>query len=267
VKLALISEVHANLEALQATLDDIARQSIDRIVCLGDIVGYNTRPRECIAQLRDVAALCVAGNHDRAVCGQITTETFGRTAARAVGWTRERLTGDDLAFLAGLPLKAVIDGQLVAVHGALHPDTGCESVRLDNDERRALSFNALIAHLSGARICAFGHTHQVGIYEFRNGRTVSRRGDDVSLREDAYYLINPGAVGAPRTPDKRATYMVVDLAQQTVGIRRVDYDASIPFAATRKAGLAPRGWFLPTPLRDALISGWRAVRLVHAARL
>src|SRR5208282_3156142 len=71
VKLALISEVHANVEALQATLNDIAPQSVDRIVCLGDIVGYNTNPGDCIALLRDVQALCIAGNHDRAVCGQI----------------------------------------------------------------------------------------------------------------------------------------------------------------------------------------------------
>jgi predicted phosphodiesterase len=84
MKLALISEIHANLEALQATLDDIAPHSVDRIVCLGDIVGYNTKPQECIALLREVQAVCVAGNHDRAVCGQITTETFSNTAARAV---------------------------------------------------------------------------------------------------------------------------------------------------------------------------------------
>jgi predicted phosphodiesterase len=266
VKLALISEVHANREALQATLNDIALQSVDRIVCLGDIVGYNTNPRECIALLRDTQALCIAGNHDRAVCGQITTETFNRTAAHAVAWTREHLTGDDLAFLAGLPLKAAIDGELIAVHGALHPETGCEIVRLDNDKRRTLSFKALIAHPSGARICAFGHTHEVAIYEFRNGRIVSRREDEVRLRDDACYLINPGAVGAPRVADTRATYMIVDLARRTVNVRRVAYDASVPLAATRKAGLAPRLRLLPTPLWGALISGWRAVRLGNQMR-
>jgi predicted phosphodiesterase len=266
VKLALISEIHANVEALWATLDAIGRQSVDRIVCLGDIVGYNTRPRECIRLLREVHALCVAGNHDRAVCGQISTETFSRTAAHAVAWTRERLTRDDLAFLAALPLKAVIDGQLVAVHGALHPETGCEIVRLDNDERRAFSFESLTAHPSGAHICAFGHTHQIAIYERRNGRTALRREDDVCLQDDAYYLINPGAVGAPRTADKRAAYMIVDLTAQTVSVHRVAYDASVPFAATRKAGLAPRGSFLPTPVRSALKSGWRAVRLGNPAR-
>ena len=105
VKLALISDIHANLQALQATLDDIAAQSVDRIVCLGDIVGYNTNPGECIALIRRANCLCVAGNHDRAVSRQITTETFSNTAARAAAWTRERLSKDELAFLAGLPLK------------------------------------------------------------------------------------------------------------------------------------------------------------------
>ncbi len=140
VKLALISDIHANLQALQATLDDIAAQSVDRIVCLGDIVGYNTNPGECIALVRRADCLCVAGNHDRAVSRQITTETFSNTAARAAAWTRERLGKDELAFLVGLPLKAEIAGELIAVHGALHPETGCEIVRLDNDESRGFSF-------------------------------------------------------------------------------------------------------------------------------
>jgi predicted phosphodiesterase len=266
VKLALISEIHANLEALRATLDDIAAQSVDRVVCLGDIVGYNTSPQQCIALLRDAGVLCIAGNHDRAVCGQITTETFSRTAAHAIAWTRERLGSDDLAFLAGLPLKAAIDAELVAVHGALHPQTGCEIVRLDNDESRALTFQALIAHPSRARICAFGHTHEIAIYEFRDGQSALRREPRVRLQDHAYYLINPGAVGAPRTADRRATYMILDLARRTVTVRRVAYDASVPFAATRRAGLAPRAWFLPTPVRSALISGWRAVRHDKQAR-
>lgn len=267
MKLALISEVHANLEALRSTLDDIALQSPDHIVCLGDIVGYNTHPHECIRLLREAGALCVAGNHDRAVCGQITTETFSNTATRAVAWTRKHLTSDDFTFLAGLPLKAVVEAGLIAVHGALHPDIGCETVRLDNDERRALSFAALVAHPSGARICAFGHTHEIAIYELRNGRTVLRPEQEVRLRDDAYYLINPGTVGAPRGTDRRATYMMLDLARRTLTIHRVAYDESVPFAATRKAGLAPRLWFLPTPLRAALVSGWHAVRLGNPGRL
>ncbi len=207
-----------------------------------------------------------AGNHDRAVCGQITTETFSNTAACAVAWTRERLMSDDLKFLASLPLKADIDSELLAVHGALHPETGCEIVRLDNDERRALSFEALMTHPSGARLCAFGHTHEVATYEFRNGRTVLRPDEDARLRDDAYYLINPGPVGAPRGTDSRATYMILDLAARTVTVRRVAYDASVPFAATRKAGLAPRLSFLPAPLRGAIAKGLRVVRLYKSEK-
>jgi predicted phosphodiesterase len=266
VKLALVSDIHANLEALQATLDDIAAQSVDRIVCLGDIVGYNTNPGECITLIRRADCLCIAGNHDRAVSRQITTETFSTTAARAAAWTRERLTGDELAFLAGLPLKAEIGGELIAVHGALHPETGCEIVRLDTDESRGFSFEALVTHPSGARICAFGHTHHAAIYEFRDGRIASRPEDAVRLREDAYYLINPGTVGQPRAADRRASYMIVDLDRRIVAIRRVTYDAFAPFIATRKAGLAPPLSFLPAPVRQALKSGLRALRLDDIVR-
>lgn len=261
VKLALISDIHANVEALQATLADIAAQSVDRIVCLGDIVGYNTDPGDCIALIRRANCLCVAGNHDRAVCGQITTATFSTTAARAVAWTRQRLSPDEVAFLADLPLKANVDGRLIAVHGALHPEVGCESVRLDNDERRMLSFKALMADPSGARICAFGHTHRAGVYELCGDRAAPRPEGDVRLRDDAHYLINPGTIGEPRAADRRASYMVLDLARRTVTVRRVAYDTSVSAAKTRSAGLAPRAGFIPSPWRGAIARGLRALRL------
>lgn len=240
MRLALISDIHANLEALQATLADVAAQRVDRIVCLGDIVGYNTRPAECLALIRDSNALCVAGNHDLAVCGRIATDDFSARAARAVVWTREKLTDGDLAFLRDLPVKATIDNRIVAVHGALHPDSGCESVRLDTDERRMLSFAALRSHPSGARICVFGHTHRAGVFELCDGKVTARAEPETKLRDDAHYLINPGTVGEPRSHDRRASYMVLDLAGKNVTLRHVDYDASLPFIATREAGLAPR---------------------------
>lgn len=266
MKLALISDIHANLEALKATLDDIAGQAVDRIVCLGDIVGYNTNPGACIALIRAADCLCVAGNHDRAVAGKISTETFSTTAARAAAWTRRQLDDEELAFLGGLPLTAEIEGELVAVHGALHPQTGREIVRLDDDESRGFSFEALMIHPSGARICAFGHTHRAAIYELRDGGIALRPGDEVRLRDDAYYLINPGTVGEPRGADRRASYMVVDLAQRIVRQRRVAYDAAAPVRATRKAGLATPFPFLPAPVRRALKNSLRALRLEEAVR-
>jgi predicted phosphodiesterase len=120
----------------------MALQSVDRIVCLGDIVGYNTNPRECIALLRRAQALCIAGNHDCAICGQITTER--RSAARP------RV-----------------------------PSPGPANAS-------PLSFKALIAHPSGARICAFGHTHEVAIHEFRDGRAAWLREEEAHLRDEAH---------------------------------------------------------------------------------
>jgi predicted phosphodiesterase len=241
MRIALISDIHANLPALEATLADIATRSVDRIICLGDIVGYNKDAAECIALVRSAGCLCVAGNHDLAVCGRITTRDFPSAAVRAVEWTRQQLTVNDLDFLAGLPPKAIAAGRLIAVHGALHPQTDCESVRLDNDDRRLLSFIALMEHPSRARICAFGHTHRAAVYEWRNDRVVAQRADtETRLSDDGYYLINPGTVGEPRFTDRRATYMVLDLERRTVVLRHVDYEATAAYAATRKAKFAPR---------------------------
>lgn len=266
MRIAILSDIHANEEALRATLLAIEAEAVDRILCLGDIVGYNANPAECAALLRQVDALCVAGNHDRAATGQIGIEGFGLTAARAITWTRRRLDGDLRDFLAGLPLKLGIDGQIVAVHGALHPDQGCELVRLDNDERRLLSFEALAAHPSGARICAYGHTHRAGVHEYRDGQIRCVSGDEIALRDDAYYLVNPGTVGEPRTGDVRASFAILDMADRRISIRRVAYDRSVAVGKTRKAGLAPPLSFLPEPVRAVLKRGLRAFGLHAAAR-
>lgn len=266
MRLAIISDVHANLEALHATLTDISATGTDRIICLGDIVGYNASPGECIALLREYGVQCVAGNHDRAVCGQITTGDFNAVAARAVSWTRRHLAPEALSFLAGLPLKVSIEDHLVAVHGALHPETGCETVRLDTAGRRLASLDALRSHPSGARICAFGHTHNVGIYEWRGGVMSLLDGDRVVLRDDAYYLVNPGSVGQPRPPDRHATYLTLDTTRRIIDVARVTYASSAARAKARKAGLLPPLSFLPKPARAALERSLRAIGAYEALK-
>ena len=254
MKIALISDIHANLEALQATLDAIRAEGVERIVCLGDIVGYNTDAAACIALLRQAGAVCIAGNHDRAVTGAIGTEGFSGPAARAVGWTRRRLDEESHAFLSGLPLTAVVDGALVAVHGALHPEEGKELVRLDDDAKRALSLQALAGHASGVRVCAFGHTHRAGLWEWRDGTVRSIPLDDgATLRPDAVYLLNPGTVGEPRGTDQRACFTCFDTTAGRVTLHRAAYARRATLAKTRRAGLAPRFAAVPAPLRMKLI--------------
>ena len=266
MKVAIISDIHANLEALEATLLAISGEGADRMVCLGDIVGYNTNPAECLALLRGVEALCVAGNHDRAVTRQITTAEFSGTAARAVAWTRRRLHCDAVRFLSELPLEASIGDRLVAEHGALHSEGGRETVRLDSEERRRLSFEALVAHPSGARICAFGHTHQLGTFEFRDNVVRTLSAEEIQIRDDAYYLINPGTVGQPCHLGCPATYLVVDFARKCVTARHVAYDFSASVAKTRRAGLLPFRAYVPAPMRRALKRCARPLGLYRRSR-
>lgn len=240
MKYAVISDIHSNLPALAAVLEAIAAQGVDRIVCLGDVAGYHTQPADCVCLLREAGALCVAGNHDRAVIGVIGIEGFSLPAQRAVLWARERLDGATRDFLAALPLKRSVDGVLVAVHGALHPDVGCEWVRLDDDAKRAQSFDALTAHPSGARVCAFGHTHRPGVWERLQGGEIGRvEGDAVTLRRDAWYLVNPGSVGEPRDDDPRASFLVFDSAAGRIHFHRVAYDRAVALAKSRAEGLVP----------------------------
>lgn len=267
MKIAILSDIHANLEALRAALDAMAAEGVDRIVCLGDIVGYNTDPADCVALLREAGALCVAGNHDRAVTRQITTDGFSARAIRAISWTRRRLPPEVIDHLAGLPLKVAVENHLVAVHGALHPDVGCELVRLDGDEPRRLTAEALVRHPSGARVCAYGHTHRLGIHEYRDGELRHHPGDEVTLRDGSYYLVNPGTIGEPRTEERRATWLLFDTGRRTIAARRVAYDDSVPFAKTRAAGIEPRRLTaLPAPLRTALKRGLQSTGLYELVR-
>ena len=259
MKLAVISDIHSNLPALAAVLGTIAAEGVDRIVCLGDVAGYHTQVCDCVRMLREAGALCVAGNHDRAVIGALATDGFSRDAQRAIAWSRERISGDTRDFLAALPLQRTIDNVLVAVHGALHPRVGCEWVRLDDDPKRAMSLDALAAHPSGARVCAFGHTHRPGVWERRAGEIRFAGNEAVTLQPHAWYLVNPGSVGEPREDDPRASFLVFDSVASSVRFRRVMYDRASVLAKTRAAGLLPpqRLPWLPEPVRARCKSALR----------
>lgn len=263
MRLAVISDIHANLQALQAVLHAIARQGVDRIVCLGDIVGYNANPAECIALVRGADMACVAGNHDRAVAGQIPVIEFSGRAARAIEWTRRKLSVVDLNFLASLPTELQVGDCLVAVHGTLDPPEWRETFHMHSAADRRPSFQALEARASAPDVCAFGNTHVAGIYEFRDERECALAADEAVMRSGALYLINPGTVGQPRTTERRATFMVLDSVRRTVGIGYAEYEYGAVAKSTRAAGLGPRLPFVPERLRPSLWRGARRIGLVR----
>jgi predicted phosphodiesterase len=224
MRYAIIADIHANLDGLQAVARSIAAERIDRVVCLGDIVGYHAEPSACLSLTRELDPTWVGGNHDRAVTGQIDLSGFSRMAAKAIEWTRDRLSAAEVGILGGMPLREEIDGAILAVHGAWHPEVGCEWMSLDTDEKRRRTFDAVGAHPSGARICAVGHTHVLGIHSFDGKEIRKIVADDLILDMNQYYLINPGTIGEPRSSDHRATYMIYDSDASHLSVRRVAYD-------------------------------------------
>lgn len=259
MRLAVLSDVHANLPALRAVLADAAACDVQALLCLGDIVGYNTDPEDCIALLRARGAVCVAGNHDLAVAGRLGLERFGLHAARAIAWTRARLGAEATAFLAALPRAVVIEGRLVAVHGALLPEGGCPTTRIEDASDQLRCLAALAAHPSGARLCVHGHTHRAGAVLLRGGVLQAQQPGHVALGGDGYWLLNPGSVGQPRAGEPGGRWLLLDLAAGVAEFRRVRCPVWRPRARSWRAGLTPRSAILPGPL--ALVARRMARRL------
>lgn len=244
MRCALISDVHANLEALQAVLEAVRAEGVDGIACLGDWVGYNASPNECVALAREAGIQSVAGNHDRVAAGLEEPADFGRRARSAILWTRSALTDESRRYLAALPLVARLGGEAVLVHAALHPRPDVH-LHLSTTARIARSFDALRAGYEGRTIGFFGHTHRPGVYARGADGLVRRLGGDadeeLELSPGAHYLVNPGSVGQPRDRDARASFVVFDARLRRLRFRRIAFDVERALERTRAAGLEPYG--------------------------
>ena len=248
MKYAVISDLHANIEALTSVFERIDRCSVDAIVCLGDIVGYHANPNECIALLETSGALCITGNHDRAALGQKDVLRFSARARKAIYWTRGVLSDRSRSFLGELPSsrRVPIEFDTVhspcfdaffCVHGALHPEPN-DDIHLTTHPRIEKSLEQLATGRFGARLCFFGHTHHAVVHA-RDGSGRRTWGPIArALHEpDAYYLVNPGSVGEPRGRDGRAVFLIFDSATGRIDFHRVPYDARACMAKAEAAGL------------------------------
>lgn len=223
MKYALISDIHSNLEALQAVLGEIGRLNTDKTLCLGDIVGYGAQPNECVQLLRGSSITSVIGNHDKTACGIVEPYNFNPVAREAALWTRDVLTRDNSEYLKTLP-ERVEYGDFLIVHGAVSdPDNYILSV-YDAEHEFEL--------LGDAPLCFFGHTHIRAAYARSDGSVreaaVAGIGSDkdaldLDFDKDTKYLINPGSVGQPRDRDPRASYLIFERGSR-VEFRRVEYD-------------------------------------------
>lgn len=210
MRVGLLSDVHANLVALEAVLDDMPR--VDALACAGDVVGYNPWPGECVDELRDRDVSTIRGNHDTAVVKNAPFR-FNRMARAGVEHAREQLTADQLDWLASLPTsRRVLDGQFALVHG--HPD---------DPDRYTYPKQFSPALLADEDVLVLGHTHVQHVEQYDDG-----------------IVVNPGSVGQPRDGDPRAAYAVVDLDRLTVETYRVGYDIGAVQKAIQHTDLPER---------------------------
>lgn len=238
MRYAILADVHANLEALSAVLAELSRQRIDRLVGLGDFVGYHADPNRCLELLRGWGIEAVAGNHDLVAVGRASAERFSQRARAAIEWTAGRLDPDHRDYLAALPERAVVDGLFVAVHGSLRSPH--EYVR--NAAEAGALLRDLRIHGEGVRLCFFGHTHRPAVYRWDGTepqRVEELPADEVRLEEAALYAINAGSVGQSRDADPRASFVVYDARERSVRFHRVPYDYDGCARKARAAGLVP----------------------------
>jgi predicted phosphodiesterase len=231
MKYAIIADIHGNLEAFQTVLEDIKSQNVNQIVCLGDVVGYNANPKECLQIVRDLNIPCVKGNHDEYCSSEDALEGFNPHAAEAVHWTRNQLSTEDRQWLRDLKYSRMV-GNFTIVHATL-----------DAPQRWGYVFDKLAAAASfpyqNTQVCFFGHTH-VPVAFMRDsvvrGGTYSKFKIDVAKK----YFVNVGAVGQPRDNNPKAAYVVFDVDAGTIELRRLDYDIPTTQEKIRAAGLPER---------------------------
>jgi predicted phosphodiesterase len=246
LRLLLLSDIHSNLEALEACL--AAAPPTDITVNLGDIVGYGASPNEVMERTRALAGIFVRGNHDKVVAGIDTVESFNPIAGVAAIWNREQLTSERLSWLRDLPKGPVAMDKLRGVqyvHGAA-----------DDEDRYVVTPEDAASELikSEAGITFFGHTHIQGAFQLQGDvvravhpayETVAKQETwDLPLKEGLNYMINPGSIGQPRDGDWRAAFLVFDSAKRVVTFFRVPYEVRSAqekiFAAHLPARLATR---------------------------
>jgi diadenosine tetraphosphatase ApaH/serine/threonine PP2A family protein phosphatase len=226
VRILLLSDIHANMEALEACL--AAAPEYDTVINLGDVVGYGASPNEVIDKTREITELCVRGNHDKACAGTVDVENFNPMAAAAAYWTRETLTPANLDWLRALPTGPLRFDQMNGVqfvHGSPLGEDEYLIMAMDATEPLQTSSVPVTffghSHIQGGFLLANGHVQQLGV----RSREKDKPERHVLLLENGTrYLINPGSVGQPRDGDWRAAFATYDSSDHRVTFFRVPYD-------------------------------------------
>lgn len=244
MRYAILSDIHANLVAFQAVLEDMeTRGGFDEIWCLGDIVGYGPEPHACIKLLQQYKNMCVAGNHDYVAIGRIDIASLNSDAARACQWTARQLAIEDVDYLQNLAVK-LTQGNFTLVHGSPRQPLREYLISAVDADDNFSYFDS--------KFCLVGHSHIPRVFrQDKNGNCFAAGIPDTMKleQEDHRLIINPGAVGQPRDGDSRASYALYDSDVQAVHHYRVGYDIEATQKRMMECGL-------PVSLGLRLNYGW-----------
>jgi len=241
MRYGIFSDVHSNLEALDAVIEAYQKEGIDKYICVGDIVGYAANPRECIERIKSQNPLIVAGNHDWGSVSLLSIDYFNPVARQAILWTKHNLDANSRYFLE--PLKLIYENEdLVLVHGTLDAPQDFNYM-IDID-----SAKETLRMLAG-NICFVGHTHICGIFiKDKNDRIYYKGEERIVVEDENKYIINVGSVGQPRDGNPKAGYCIYDTEKKEINIKRVDYNVEAARKKVIEAGL-------PRFLGDRLLIG------------
>lgn len=231
MKLALVSDLHGNLEALDAVLRELDRTSPGaRLVCAGDVVGYGPDPEACIARLQEREALCVMGNHEEMVLGRRDFSRCIHAGIVAAVWTRRQLSPVARAYLEGLPPFLLIDSVVIC-----HGDLDSADTYVSTPERAEAALAQLHARHPSAEVLVCGHTHHAALFNHKEGFQPVDARAEYALTLPC--VINPGSVGQARAAAPLASYAVLDLERRRVSFREVAYDYRTTLRKLRAAKL------------------------------
>lgn len=228
MKIAILSDIHSNLEALTAVRHELDKEAVEQVYCLGDIVGYNANPVECVKIIQDMNALCVAGNHDHAAIGLTSVESFNPVAKVAAIWSGKQLGQEQQRFLKDLPLVRCV-GEISFVHATMNDPELWGYVLSKDDATRC--FEAL-----KTTYCFVGHSHFPGVFEEGKGLVFSEEGS-FQLKEETRYVVNVGSVGQPRDGNSKACFVLFDIEKRLVEFKRVTYSLDKTQEKVLAAGL------------------------------
>ena len=219
MRIAIISDVHSNLEALLEVTKEIERLDVDRVICLGDVVGYGASPEPCCDIVRELAEITLLGNHDAAVSGRMDYGAYYEAARQVLDWTANALTQNSLAWLRSLPY-AYRFGDLCFSHGAPPRPESYEYIfAVEQMEALSPHFQDL------AEVTFIGHSHMSKVFALSADEEYFEvRDSTVTIQRGLKYVISVGSVGQPRDYDNRACFTVYDSVKRTSQFHRVEYD-------------------------------------------